>query len=172
MSKIPHVLNKFNVYDDGDELVGVVSVELPTLGFMTETISGGGIAGELEVPILGLLKSMEMTFKERTITDRSFKFMKPGANIITMRKSIQQQDPKTGLVSSYPMKVVATYLAKELNLGSAEEGKAMDGENKVEITRLAITVDGKAEVLIDKLNYICMIGGIDYLEQSRKHLGI
>ncbi|MEI6856730.1 phage major tail tube protein [Psychrilyobacter sp.] len=172
MPKIPHVLNGFNAYDDDTELVGVVSVELPNIEFLTETISGAGIAGELEVPIIGLLKSMEMTFKERTITSNSFELMKPGLNIITLRGSIQQQDKKTSLIEEIGMKVVVNYLAKSMNLGGLEQAKAMDNETKVEVVRIAVTVDNEPKILIDKMNHLCVIGGIDYLAAFRKNLGL
>ncbi len=44
--KVPEKLINFRVYEDGDDLVGVADVTLPTLDAMTETVKGAGIAGE------------------------------------------------------------------------------------------------------------------------------
>ena len=51
--KVPEKLINFRVYEDGDDLVGVADVTLPTLDAMTETVKGAGIAGEVESPVMG-----------------------------------------------------------------------------------------------------------------------
>ena len=60
-NQIPERLINFRVYLDGSDLLGVASVELPSLESMSDTVSGAGIAGEVESPILGHFGSMTVT---------------------------------------------------------------------------------------------------------------
>ena len=47
IANIPEIINDFNVYKSGSKLIGVSDeVTLPDFEARTETISGGGIAGE------------------------------------------------------------------------------------------------------------------------------
>lgn len=43
----------FAVYEDGVEYVGMAGVTLPNLSAIVQTLSGAGIAGNVEVPVLG-----------------------------------------------------------------------------------------------------------------------
>ena len=45
----------FAVYEDGTEYVGMASVTMPNLTSIVQTLSGAGIAGNVEVPVLGHL---------------------------------------------------------------------------------------------------------------------
>ena len=67
-NKVPERLINFRVYAEGNDLLGVANVELPSLEAMSDTVSGAGIAGEVESPILGHYGSMTTTFTWRTIS--------------------------------------------------------------------------------------------------------
>ena len=70
VNKIPEKTIAFNVYRDGTVLMGVATVELPQLQAMTETISGAGIAGEIDSPTLGHFQSMTAKLSFRTKTNK------------------------------------------------------------------------------------------------------
>ena len=53
---IPTSLQGFSVYLDALRELGVVDIELPNIQFMSDTITGSGIAGEIDMPIPGLLR--------------------------------------------------------------------------------------------------------------------
>ena len=61
-NKVPERLINFRVYNDGNDLLGVANVDLPSIEAMSDTVSGAGIAGEVESPILGHFASMTATF--------------------------------------------------------------------------------------------------------------
>ena len=44
---VPEKLINFRAYNDGNDLLGVTDVQLPSLDAMTETVKGAGIAGRL-----------------------------------------------------------------------------------------------------------------------------
>ena len=53
VNQVPEKLINFRVYLDGNNLIGVADVELPSIEAMTETVKGAGIAGEIDSPTLG-----------------------------------------------------------------------------------------------------------------------
>ena len=51
---VPEVINNFNVYNVGNQLVGVTgAVYLPSFDAITEEISGAGVLGSYETAIPG-----------------------------------------------------------------------------------------------------------------------
>ena len=68
-------LVNFRVYNEGNDLLGVATVDLPELSSMSDTVSGAGIAGEVESPVLGHFGSMETTLTWRTIEPAAMELM-------------------------------------------------------------------------------------------------
>lgn len=76
--KIPTVLNNFNSYGAGHKYVGVSNeVTLPNFEYMTETIDGAGIAGEIEEAIEGAFGSLEIGNNLRQYQPRILRFPLP-----------------------------------------------------------------------------------------------
>lgn len=74
---IPQVLHAFNIYESGNALAGISGdVTLPDLESMTETLSGPGIAGEIEAPVLGFFSSMTVEIPFAVIYGDYFRLMK------------------------------------------------------------------------------------------------
>ena len=64
-NQIPERLINFTVYGEGNRIIGVADAKLPSIEMMTETVSGAGIAGELESGTLGHFKPMTVSLKWR-----------------------------------------------------------------------------------------------------------
>ncbi|ECD6823048.1 phage tail protein, partial [Salmonella enterica subsp. enterica serovar Enteritidis] len=47
-NQIPERLINFTVYGEGSRIIGIADAKLPSIEMMTETVSGAGIAGEIE----------------------------------------------------------------------------------------------------------------------------
>ena len=84
-NKVPERLINFRVYNDGNDLLGVANVDLPSIEAMSDTVSGAGIAGEVESPILGHFGSMTATFTCRTITPELAKLSNQKAHALDLR---------------------------------------------------------------------------------------
>ena len=52
MSKRPEQTVAYRVYHKGSDFLGIATIELPQVQQMTETLSGSGIAGEIENPTM------------------------------------------------------------------------------------------------------------------------
>ncbi|CAJ1003878.1 phage major tail tube protein [Brevibacillus aydinogluensis] len=166
------ILNDFNAYLNGTEYLGVADVDLPDLESMSETISGAGIAGEIDSPILGHFASMTVTINWRVLERANFKLARQEVQHIDFRGSIQRIDKKTGTYEQVPVKVTVRGIPKNTPLGSLSKGSTMDNSNELEVVYLKVMHDGETVVEIDKFNYVCVIDGVDYLAKVRSNLGM
>ncbi len=169
MEKIPQALIGFNLYKGtGNKLVGIANITLPEAAMMTVTVSGAGIAGEIDAPILGNFSSMQTEITMPVLYDSNFSLLNLNGEQLTARGSIQVQDPTTGGYTKKNCRVVIGGMAAGLNPGSLTPASTMDSSNTIETTYLKIFLDDEEKLEIDKLNYVYRVNGVDLLEEVRK----
>lgn len=172
MNRIPEKLLNYSAYLEGTEFLGIVDVELPSLEAMTETISGAGIAGEFDSPVLGHYGSMTVTLNWRTIANSQLRLAKQKSHAIDFRGVQQIYDAARGEYIKQPVKVSVRGMPKNTSLGNFAVGSTTGGSNELEVSYLKIEIDGKRIVEIDKFNFIAFVDGEDVLEDVRRHLGM
>lgn len=142
MSQIPERLTNFNAYNDGKKLIGTVDVELPEIAFMTDTISGAGLAGEIDSPVLGMVQSMTSTLTWRTVNKAAGVLTAPRVHAIDLRGSQEVFDQAAGVKVAQPVRLAMRVQPKRNGLGSFEVGTSTGSESEFEVTYLKVTVDG------------------------------
>jgi uncharacterized protein len=167
---IPEKLINFRVYLEGDNLIGVADVELPKLKAMTETVSGAGIAGEVESPVIGHFESMTTTINFRTLNADAGTLATPKAHLLDFRGSQQVYD--SGAYGTGAVRVTMKAIPKQVDLGKFKVGAPTETSDEFEVVYLKLYVNGKERVEIDKYNSIARFDGVDVLEDVRKDLGI
>lgn len=173
INKISERLINFRVYNDGNDLLGIATVDLPEITPMSETNSGAGIAGETESGILGHFESMTTTFTWRTIERAAISLCSlRKAHAVEVRGSQQVYDAAHGTYSTVPVRASMRITLKSAPLGTFEPGATTDTEQEFEVLYLKLFVDGKETVEIDKYNFIARFNGIDDLSGVRKDLGL
>jgi hypothetical protein len=170
--QIPERLVNFEVYAAGTtQFLGKATVDLPNFQAMTETLSGAGIAGEIESVVLGHFASMIAKFAFRTVTREQLLMLAPVFRAFDIRGSIQEQDSMRGAVTTQALVLDCRGQVKNLVMGRMEPGKVMGSEFDLEIHRVAIKLAGEPLIELDKLNYRFVVGGFDYLASVRRDLG-
>lgn len=172
INKIPDLLQNFRLYRDDTALIGTADIELPDLEALTETLSGSGIAGEVESPVVGHFKSLVCKIKYRVLTKDLLALAAPRGHLLTARGSVQEYDAGGTAFGSYGIKLVMQGTVKKLGAGKMETGKRQENQVEVECFYLRMVVAGEDLVEIDKLNCKFVVGGVDYLAQTRIHLGM
>lgn len=165
MSKnIPEILNDFNVYKDGNVLIGTAAeVTIPDFESMTETISGAGIIGEYDVVNPGHFGAMEVEVPFRILYGDIFQLLDPTQPInLTLRGSLQITEGN-GTKTFKGMRVILVGTSKQLTGGTASAGKPMDAAVTLSITYIKIEIDGSDKVELDKPNGIYKVNGVDVL---------
>ena len=169
---VPEKLINFRVYQDGADLLGVADVSLPSLEAMTETVKGAGVAGEVDSPVLGHYGSMEVQLNWRTLYKPNALLAAPKGVMLDMRAANQVKDSESGAYKVQAIKCVVRGVPKNSELGNLDVGTTSDTATTIEVDYLKVTIDGEDVIELDKYNYICKVGGVDYLSEVREALGL
>ena len=151
----------FKVYEDSVEYVGMAQATLPDLTALTQSISGAGIAGNVESVILGHFDAMTLGLNFRTVTDQSVKLSEPRRHTIDLRVAQQDEDVVAGKV-----------VVRADKGGSVAPAAPSNGSGEYAVRYWATYIDGKKVREVDQLNFICYVNGTDYLADVRKALGM
>ena len=170
---IPMVMHAYNIYNNKNKaLQGMESeVTLPDLEMMTETISGAGIAGEVEEVIMGFLSSMEMEIDWNIMYGDFFDSIYIGQPAdLTLRASNQVLNKATGEMVESAQRVVVRGRTKKIEGGTAKQGGKSEPKTTYEMTYIKIEQDGETKLEADKYNFIFSVNGHDYLADVRKNI--
>lgn len=161
----------FAVYEDSTEYVGMAKVTLPDLNAITQSISGAGIAGNVDAVILGHFEAMTLGLAFRTTTSQVIKLAEPRRHNIDLRVVQQDEDTVAGTVKTKVVKHVMVVVPKSTKGGTVSPAAPTDGSGEYAVRYWAIYIDGQKVQEIDPLNFICLLNGTDYLAPVRKGLG-
>ena len=156
----------FKVYEDSVEYVGMAQATLPDLTALTQSISGAGIAGNVESVILGHFDAMTLGLNFRTVTDQSVKLSEPRRHTIDLRVAQQDEDVVAGKVVVRAVKHILVVIPK------SDKAAPSNGSGEYAVRYWATYIDGKKVREVDQLNFICYVNGTDYLADVRKALGM
>lgn len=167
--KIPTIINGFNVYKAGNVLAGISDeVKLPDFNTITSTISGAGIAGNIEVPVIGFFEEMEMEIPFRSLVDDTFKVFGPSEQVdVTLRGAIQVTDTATGAIKKIGMRVAVRGYVKAFKPGSVKIADVMNTSITLGITYILIEIDKETKIELDKFNSKFVVDGVDILGDIR-----
>ena len=146
MSKnIPTKINNYNVYNEGEKLLGVGDeLTLPDFEATSETVSGAGILGEIDDPTIGHFGNMQLEIPFRTLD-------KEATNIV----------PKS-------IRVVVRGRAAKLTGGKLKRASTMDSGVTLNILYILIEVNGESVVELDKMNPTYKVNGVDLLAEYKE----
>lgn len=161
----------FAVYEDSVEYVGMAGVTLPNLAAIVQTLSGAGIAGNVEVPVLGHYDVMSLTLNFRTTTEHSVRLSEPRRHNIDLRMAQQIEDTVAGEVKVQSIKHVLVVVPKTDTGGAVAPAAPTNGSGEYSVRYWATYIDGAKVREIDPLNFICVVNGVDYLADVRKAIG-
>ena len=77
MPRVDQSTINWAVYEDNTEYAGMAQATLPNLTALTQSISGAGIAGNVDAVILGHFDAMSMTLNYRTMTEQAVRLSEP-----------------------------------------------------------------------------------------------
>jgi len=161
----------YRVYDNAEENLGVANVTLPNLSFLTQQISGVGVAGNLEA-VTPLLDAMTLTLQFQLFSKRALSLCGPDRHQITLRIAQQQENAVRSAVEPEGVKHVFVAIPKSLSGGSIAQATPTNPSGEYAVRYWKMTQGNETLIEIDPIGYKCYIFGKDYLEPVRKALGI
>lgn len=171
MAKQPEAYIDFEVYEDSVNFLGISKATLPDIKFLTQTITGAGISGNIEAVLTGVTDAMTLALTFRSATDAAVSLMKPIKHSIDMRVAEQYWDTTQSQKVVAADKYVMTIMPKTFSPGSVAPASAADTSGEYSVYYYAGYKGGQKLWEIDPLNYICNIGGVDYMADVRAALG-
>ena len=164
MNTIPTKINKYNVYNEGNRLLGMGDeMTLPDFEASSETISGAGILGEVDDPTVGYFGNQEVEIPFRVLDQEAMDMMDMTKAVQLTIRGAQQTTNSAGDIEYRQMRVVIRGRAAKFSPGKVKAGAAM--ETKVTLTMLYILIelDGKSVLELDKFNEVYKVNGVDVL---------
>lgn len=171
MGKIDELVIAYEMYEDGIQHMGTTEVQLPDLEFLTQELSGAGIAGKIDEIITGNMEKMSTTFNFRTVGRWTSRLLEPRIHNIDLRVAQQYMDTEDATTNISNVKHVMRVKPKKISLGKLSAASTADASGEYSVFYYAMYADGKTMTEIDPLNCKCVINGVDYFEKVRKALG-
>lgn len=168
---IPEVVNGFNVYDgDGDIMVGVTDeMSMAELASKVVTVTGAGILGSYEVPVLGHYDAITQEVPFRILYKPVFEFANPMKQVcLNVRGALQVTDKNTGVSDFCGLRYVVKGRCKTITPGNLKPGDAMGAKISIAAVYILYEIEGTKLLEIDKLNNVYRINGVDLMEKVRK----
>lgn len=165
---------QYSIYNRGSGtpkfITDTTSLKRPPLEIMSETLTGGGIAGELNLPTLSQLSSMEYEIAFKRANEHAVELFGQKTQHIEARWVTDVLDTTNAKIGICANKDIIKGIPKKLDLGSVETNSGNDSSVVLEVTYFKHIQDGKALIEIDKLNNVFIINGVDYAKELREAL--
>lgn len=159
------------VYEDSINMLGIAKVSLPDITFKAATISGAGMSGDIEVPLIGMLENMTTTIDFLSVTSSAVNLMAPRKHQLDLRVAEENWDVENAEAEIQADKYVMVVMPKSIKPGAVTPSTAADTSGEFAVYYYAAYKNGETLWEIDKRNMKCVIGGVDYCAELRKALG-
>lgn len=172
---IPAFINNFNVYDSKNskeqKLIGIGDeVQLPDFETITATISGAGLPGSIDMPVVGQFNSMNIDIPFYNISSNTLDFVEGGTASLTLRGASQNADDSTGAISAE--KVVANIkgMITKFAPGKIKKAEGTASSVSLALTYIKITVGSKDVIELNKLTGLFKINGKDAYQSFSSYM--
>lgn len=171
MPRQPEALIDFEVYENNVNFIGISQATLPAINFLSQQITGAGIAGNVNAVLHGMVDAMTLTLNFRSATDAAVSLLEPRAHNIDLRVAEQYWDTVNSQRAILADKYVFVILPQNYTPGTIAPAALSDASGEYTVNYYAGYKRGKLLWEIDPFNYKCTINGIDYMAEVRRALG-
>ncbi|MGI6027893.1 MAG: phage major tail tube protein [Candidatus Heteroscillospira sp.] len=169
MNTIPTKINRYNVYNAGNRLLGVGDeLTLPDFEPSSETVTGAGILGEIDDPTVGYFGNQEIEIPFRVLDKEAVDMMDMTKAIQLEIRGAQQTTDSEGNIEFCPMRVVVRGRSGKFSAGKVKAGSPMDTKATLTVLYILIELDGKTVLELDKLNEVYKVNGVDVLAKIKE----
>ena len=166
---IPTKINKYNVYNAGERLLGVGDeMPLPDFESSSETVSGAGVLGEIDDPTVGYFGNQELEIPFRVLDKEAVDMMDMTRAVQLTIRGAQQTTNSEGDIEFRQIRVVVRGRSAAFSPGKVKAGSTMDTKIKLTLLYILIEVGGESMVELDKLNEVFKIRGRDVLAKVKE----
>lgn len=169
MKTIPTKINKYNIYNEGNRLLGAGDeLSLPEFEASAETISGAGILGEIDDPTVGYFGNQEIEIPFRILDSEAVDMLDMTKAVHLEIRGAQQTTNSAGTIEFRSMRVVVRGRANKFSPGKVKAGSPMETAITLSLLYILIELEGKPVLELDKINEVYKINGNDILETVKE----
>lgn len=167
---LPRKLVNFDVVIDGRRMQGVAEeITLPKLERKTEDYQGGGMLGPVALDLGMSDLKMEFTLGEFNADVLKSWGLASAAGINIRFMGALRSDDGDGKVDALEISCRGRW--KTIDKGGAKRGDGSKMKVEMPLTYIKITRNGQAEIEIDLINNIEIVGGVDRAAAVRAAIG-
>ena len=159
--KIGNKTINYSVYANKRRIGDTKDVQLPSIEYLTDTLKGSGIIGEVDLPSSYQASSMTLTISNRVSNDPEDITALLSCNDIEIRWVTDVIETTNASLGEIGHKAFIKGMLKKADEGKLEPGAGQDGSYEFEVFYYKRVTDGKTILEIDKLNGIFKINGED-----------
>lgn len=169
MKTIPTKINKYNIYNEGNRLLGAGDeLALPDFEASAETISGAGILGEIDDPTVGYFGNQEIEIPFRILDTEAVDMLDMTKAVHLEIRGAQQTVNSEGTIEFRSMRVVVRGRPNKFSPGKVKAGSPMETSITLSLLYILIELDSKPVLELDKINEVYKINGNDILEAVKE----
>ena len=152
----------YAVYEDGSEYRGIATVTLPDVNLKVLTVNGAGIAGDVEMPVIGHIDAMTGTINFLDAPEAAYKLAEQRRHLVEFRVAHEEYDETAGKLVPKGQKHICEIIPKKIGGGTLAPSAAQGVSGDYDFYSLKTIVNGK--VVLD----VCPAEG-RYIDASGKN---
>lgn len=159
---IPDRTVDFAVQVDGQRLEGAVTVQLPTIKYVTEDLLVSGMSGHIDVPLIGVLEAMTVEITNSTVPMNHWGLLDTSSpHSLTLRTALQGINKSTNAVIPRKWVLEMHVLPGGMDMGAVKPNDRTENKVTFGVSALKITHSGQVVTDIDIFNGRLIINGKD-----------
>ena len=165
MQNLPNVIQNFNVYADGNRLIGVTGeMSMPEITSVVAEVAGAGMLGTISFPALGHFENIEQQIPFVSFNKEFFDLTDfTSEKNLTLRGALQEYNPSTGALEAKGLRIAMRGNLTKITSGTLKAGAGSAPSITLSLTYLLIAYDDQEVFELDKMNAIYKINGRDVL---------
>lgn len=169
MKTIPTKINRYNVYNRGNRLLGMGDeLTLPDFEPSSETVSGAGILGEIDDPTPGYFANQEIEIPFRILDKEATDMLDITKAVQLEIRGAEQTTNSEGDIEFLGVRAVVRGRCKKFAPGKMKAGNPMDTTITLSILYILIELEGEPVLELDKMNEVFKINGNDILAKVKE----
>ena len=165
--------NIYKVYDNetNQALDGTVTVQLPPFELASNSFSGAGVAGEIDVPVPGKMNPQTVSLSVPVIYGAMTKYMQLGTTrTLDLRNEVIVNNADTHALEKVPNRWVLKGVLSKADPGKVEQGVPADGSLEMKLVYAHHWLDGDDVLEWDPYKFIYTVDGEDLLAETRQNI--
>ncbi len=163
----------YRVYENEVNLLGVAEVQLPDFESPTLPVSGAGLPGETEIPVMGQMKTLIATFKFQHVNESAARLSTQQVHNVSLWIADEYLDHEAGQLEVGARKINMSIIPKKRSNGVLKNASPQDVSGEYIVYKYSEIIDGKEMTKFDFYNNeYTDHSGINRTEKINKALGI